>query len=213
MKTLGFHKIHKGIGRAPAVPFIALAIAVIGTAAATYSQVQQSQYQKAMGKYQAGVAKNNVLYSERAAHDAEVRGEMQARDQRVKATTLISDQQSQLAGNGVDVTGTSALGTYNDTFNAGEEDAMTIQQNANREALGYRQQGANFSAQQAAALSQGNNLDYLGTAFSGVGSVADKWYQLDQSGAFATTTGGGFAAPAYGSLRINSSSGQISGGI
>ncbi len=74
-------------------------------------------------------------------------------------------------------------------------DALTIRDNARREAAGYTAQGSNFEAQAQLAKLGGQSDGLWGTAgtlTSGLTTVADKWYTLNKNGAF----GGGSGLPA-----------------
>ena len=72
-----------------------------------------------------------------------------------------------------------ALDILADTAEIGELDALTIENNAKREAWGFEIEGMNASNQATLydyeAANQNPLTAQAGTLFSGIGSVADKW--------------------------------------
>jgi hypothetical protein len=172
-----------------------LAVAAIAaTAASTYVSIQGQQQAghaaKAQADYQAGVARNNAILAQRAATDARQRGDVAADQSAQRTQALIGKQRAILAQNGVDVNSGSALDITTDTAGAGKLDELTLRSNAERAALGYEAQGSNFNAAAgldeltgANALSAANTAS-LGTALSGAGTVASKWYDFSKKGAF-----------------------------
>lgn len=176
-------------------PTTALAVASLAlTAAGTYVAIQGQQAAgkaaQAQGDYQATVGRNNAVLAQRAADDARARGEVAAANSAMKTNQLIGRQRATLANNGVDVSDGSALDIVGDTSALGTLDQSTLRSNANREALGYEAQGVNFNANaQLAELSGANarsaaDTASFGTALSGVGTVAARWYDYANTGAF-----------------------------
>ena len=98
------------------------------------------------GAYEAAVARNNMILAERAAVNAEQRGEIEAKQQRLKTSQLIGQQRAGFAAHGVLVDEGSAGDVTEDTAAFGKLDELTIKHNAEREALGFRTQGMNFQA-------------------------------------------------------------------
>lgn len=173
---------------------IALAATALGTAATAYGQYQQGQAAKSAGNYQAAVMRNNAIAAEQAAQDAEARGKEAAAQQQLKTRQIQGRQLAVLAGNGVDVGKGSSLNLLGDTAASGELDAATLLNNSQREAAYYRNQGMNFSADATLAQAKGDSAAQAGligagaTVLSGAGSVANKWYQFKQAGAFGPKT-------------------------
>lgn len=166
-------------------------LTLISTAATAASGVisfiggqQQAAATKAQAEYNAAIARNNQIYADRAAREAVERGQQAEAKKRMEAASLRGRQRAVLAANGVDVNSGSALDIQEDTAGLGELDALTLRSNAEREAIGYRQQGANFGGE--AALYQARaNAASSGALWTGVssllgtaGSVASKWYSF-----------------------------------
>lgn len=180
---------------------VSIGATVLGTGVSIYGQMQQGQAASKMAAYQRGVAENNAILANRAAQDALDRGKAEERRRREATRQLIGRQRAVLAGNGVVVDQGSALDITTDTAGMGELDALTIRSNAEREAAGFRAQGANFTNEAYLATMAGNNartsmyLGIGGSALFGVGSVASKWYNFTRAG---VGTGGGITG--YGGI-------------
>ena len=177
-----------------------IAATALGTGVSMYGQMQQSKAQAGMAEYQSAVARNNSILAERAAADAELRGAQAERRQRSQISTVQGRQRAVLAANGVLVDDGSALDLVSDTAQIGEVDALTIRSNAQREAMGYRAQGANYQADASLASMRASAADptlgMAGTFLGGLGSVASKWYSFRKNDVF--NSGGGFAMGSYG---------------
>ena len=115
-------------------------------------QRQQNEYQAQVAEYQAAVALNNKTIADRAAADAEARGDVAEAAQRRQAEILKGRQRAVLAGSGVALEDGTPLDILSDTSALGEVDALTVRSNAQREALGFRTQGIDF--QNEARLNQ-----------------------------------------------------------
>lgn len=120
-------------------------VLVMGATLAAGAFSAYSQYQT--GKYNSAVANNNATISERAAVDAEERGQIEADEHREKVDRLIAQQKAGISASGVEINSGSALDLMVGTREIGELDALRIENNAQREAYGYRTQGMNYQAQ------------------------------------------------------------------
>jgi hypothetical protein len=173
----------------------ALGIASIGTTAlgavtgAVGSSAEGAAVQ-AQSRYQAAVARNNKILSERAARDAIARGEIAETVSRSQTAQLIGAQRAQQAAQGIEVDTGSALDVITDTAGLGELDALTIRSNAEREAADFLAQGSNFEASARLAEARGQTagtaagIGSVGTLLTGATSVAEKWFAFKQQGAF-----------------------------
>jgi hypothetical protein len=175
---------------------VSAAASVLGTGVSAYGQIQAGQAAKAAGDYNAAVARNNQIVAERQAQDALARGEVAETEQRRKVRMLASSQRAALGASGVQLDAGTPLDLLGDTAAMGELDALTIRNNAEREAYGYRVQGVNFGAEAGLQTMRGNNamsgalMSAGGTVLSGAGNVADRWLVYNRLG----MTGGGEAA-------------------
>lgn len=172
----------------PALPAVALAATVASVAVSTVGQLQAGQAARAEARYQSAVLKNNAVQAEYAARDAEARGRVEELKQRIATRRVIGRQRAVLAANGVVVDQDSALDITADTEMLGEFDALTIRDNAAREALALRQQRGQFLSEATLARMRGQQAQtagYVGAGASflgGLGSVAGKWYNYKQAG-------------------------------
>lgn len=149
---------------AAAVPYVLMGLS-------TAYQVQSSIQQ---GKYQAKVAENNAKSAKYAADDAMARGAVAEQQQRDRTRAIMAQQRTAMAANGIDFsTGTGSL-LLTDSAGAGEFDAMTVRNNAMKQAYGLKVQSDNFLADGKAAKIAGRN-QAIGSLLTS-GSQAAKMY-------------------------------------
>lgn len=113
-----------------AIPFIAMGV----------SALMSAQQAKAQGAATAEAAQQNAAFANASADDAIKRGEFESDQQRLETRAMIGSQRAGFAANGIDVNSGSAADVQDDTAAMGELDALTIKNNASREAWGYRNQ-------------------------------------------------------------------------
>lgn len=170
---------------------------IAGLGLQAFSSYQSSQATKQSYDYQSAVARNNAITAEYQAEDAIKRGQLSEEQQRRKTMMLKGTQTARLAANGIDISEGSPLQILSDTDWMGEQDALTIRDNANREAWGYRVQGQNSTSNSTMlkARSEAENpllaagttlLNGSGTVADSImtkpdGLVADKWYKMSES--------------------------------
>lgn len=164
----------------------AVAIMAVSAAVSAYGAYQTSQANKDAANYQAQVAQNNAQIASWNAQDALDRGQRAEADQRLKNSQFKGDQRASLAARGLDLGEGSPVDILATTDFMGERDALTIRDNAAKEAWGYRIQGnnANDNANLLRARADAENptmaagMSLLGSA----GSVASKWYGSGMGG-------------------------------
>ncbi len=155
---------------------------------------QQSQATKASMNYQSQVAHNNAVTAEYQAEDAIRRGQLAEQDQRRRTALLKGTQTARLAANGIDISDGSALQILSDTDWMGEQDALTVRDNANREAWGYRVQAQNASSNSDMLKSSADAQSPLLSGTMSVmtnpslGAVASKWYTMGNAKTSSFTT-------------------------
>jgi len=142
---------------------------VIGTGVGVAGQIQQGKAEAAAAEY---TQKQNVILAE----DALERGSQEKDAQRRKTAALMGRQQAVLAASNVDIGSGSPLAIMADTATLGELDASIIQNNADREAAGFRA-NADMAGMRAKSARSAATIGAFGTAISGVGTLADKWYK------------------------------------
>lgn len=146
---------------------IAAGAAVASAAYTGYASQQQ-------GKYQEKVAENNAKSAEYAAEDARARGAVAEQQQRNRTRAFLGQQKAAMAANGIDIsTGTGNL-LLADSAGLGEFDALTVRNNALKQAYGMNVQSENLLSEGRAARIGGRNQAY-GSLLTG-GSQAASYY-------------------------------------
>ena len=123
------------------------------------------------GKYLDKVSKVNAGISRQAADDAIKRGSIDADEQRKVAQQVIGAQRTGFAAGNIDVNTGTAGQIQNDTAALGELDALTIINNAAREAYGYRVQAMDQRQQGKLAKWQGK-MSAIGSILGGAEKAA-----------------------------------------
>jgi type II secretory pathway component PulM len=136
------------------------------------------------GKYLDKVSKQNAAMSNQAADDALARGAVKADEQRITTQEVIGTQRAGFAANGIDVNSGSAGQVQNDSAALGELDALTIMNNAAREAYGYQVQAID-QRQQGKLAKYAGKMEAIGSILGGT----EKAFKL--GGPAAGSAGGG----------------------
>lgn len=125
------------------LPFLIAAIVAtkaISTGLEIAGQRRQAKIFEKEGDMEAELFGKNADVAEEQAKDAIARGHEAEMRQRFKQRTLAGSQQASFSGQGV-TTGVGSAGLVSRSdFALGEMDALSIRENAAREALGYERQ-------------------------------------------------------------------------
>lgn len=146
-------------------------MALIPVAIAMVGGMMGAQNAKQEGEFNSGMLTGNAALKKQTAQETIFAGDTSADWQRVRTGQAIGSQRAALAANGIDVNSGSAAQLQDDTAMLGEMDALTISNNAAREAYGYRIQAkqdllnANQVATNANNKATGSILGGLGSAF------------------------------------------------
>lgn len=116
------------------------------------AQQRQAKAAKAEGEYEAAIHEQNADIAEAQARDAIERGKTKEGRFRRDVSQLKGSQRARLAAQGIDISSGSAGYLQADTAVIGEVDALTIRNNAAREAWGFKVQAAD--ARNKAALTR-----------------------------------------------------------
>lgn len=146
----------------------ALAVVAGGTAMSAYGQMRS-------GKETNALFQQNAQIAEYQARDAEERGRISEKQARRQTEKVIGQQRVSLAGQGVDVNRGSALDVQADAAYLGELDALTIRNNAAKEAWGYRMQARDLSQRGKQAQRQGEWGAYTTILGSGGSLLLSKY--------------------------------------
>jgi len=113
-------------------------------------QSQIARRNVTIAKYQASDAllrgKANATIAKYQASDALLRGATNENVSRHKTAQLKSTQTAELAARNIDLGSGSALDILTSTDFMGERDALTVRDNANKEAWGHQVEASNFNA-------------------------------------------------------------------
>lgn len=116
--------------------------------------------------------KLNLSMAADAANDAVRRGNTEAGQTRAQGSKLIGQQKVAFANSGVDATVGTPADVMADTRVMSELDAKTQENNALREALGFKRYGTKYQQQAALDATRSANRT-AGSVLGGVGQVAD----------------------------------------
>ncbi|KPU94698.1 hypothetical protein APR50_10470 [Variovorax paradoxus] len=165
-----------------------------------YSQAKAEQ---ASLRAEAQVQANNSQLSAWQAEDAIERGDMAASEALRRGAQVKGSQRAALAANGVDLGYGSALQVITDTDYLSAVDAAQLQQNAAREAWGYRMQARQYADRSVAAATGASQIrPWLSAGTSLLTSAtqaARTWYSGNRVAAGAGADG--FSAWAFRSNR------------
>ncbi len=157
---------------------------LVGLGMQAFGAMRGAESQQQAYQYQAAVDRNNAILAERQAADAEQRGVDAEMAHRRKAAELKGTQKAQMAARGLDLGEGSALNILSDTDLLTEVDALSIRDNAAREAWGHRAQAQNYSSEAGFKSSAADGISPLmaggSTLLSGIGTVADSWYRYNR---------------------------------
>lgn len=171
-----------------------LAVTAIAGGVSAYGQYQQGQAQEEQYEYQAAVDRNNSIIAQRQADDAIERGRIEEQEHREKVNQIKSSQRVSFASRGIDLGSADVSETLADTAMLGELDALTIRNNAQREAYGYRVQASNFEASAGLKEVAGDNAASSGitsattTLLGTAATVGSKYSDFQSKGAFSSST-------------------------
>lgn len=149
----------------------------MGEAAGTIAGTMiQADAQKREGEYARLQGQMNARLAEVNAKDAEVRGKREADNVRRQARQMSGSQKAAMAAAGLSVEGdTSAAQIIDETGVMGELDAQTVQNNAFKEAWGFRQEAAQQRFRGNMAKRMGNwgaEMTYLSGGIQLAGQAA-----------------------------------------
>src|SRR5690606_10607793 len=130
----------------------------------------------AEGRHKEAVLRQNAKLAELQALDAIERGQAEETNYRKQIKQMIGSQRTSYAAQGVAIDSGTPLEIQAQTAAIGEEDALTIRNNAAREAWGYRVQASNMRAQ-AKQVKRGTNMNAAGSLLT----LGSKSYSLYKS--------------------------------
>ena len=156
-----------------------------GVFMSAFGAQDKANTQKATLGYESAVALNNQKLANYQADVALENGVLAEQNQRLKTAALKGDQRAAMAASGVDLGEGSANEILTTTKFMGERDALTIRDNAARQAWALREQGKGYASEAAAnsALSDAINPDmsFASTLLTSGSQVAGSWYSYNKA--------------------------------
>ncbi|MBD1412793.1 hypothetical protein NUJ30_08765 [Burkholderia contaminans] len=176
---------------AAALAEISIAMTAVSAGVAAYGAIKQGQAQSAALQYQAQVAANNQKIANQYAQQAIADGENKVAAKQQQTAQMIGAQRAAMAANGIDLDSGSPLRLQQDTAKLGNVDALTIRNNAAREAYGYQVQGLSYGQQAqldeagASNAVTAGNLNAFSSIIGGASSIGSKWIDYTKTGVFS----------------------------
>ncbi len=122
----------------------AASLAISQAGLSLFNGVSQSAAIRSQARYQGNIDALNAELSDMRAEDAIKRGDREAKNLKTEGKRLIGRQRASYAAQGVELGDGSPLDVQVDTAGQVAEDALTIKNNAWREAWGYRIEARNY---------------------------------------------------------------------
>ncbi len=153
---------------------ISLGTTVVGGIFQAIGQKNQADATAAAANYNAAVARNAATYAQQA-------GQVKAMAADRQTAAMIGRQRAAFASGGIDVNTGSPLDIQADTARFGRLNAMTIRNNAAREAWGYTAQ-SNLDVAAAKNAQTAGDWGMAGSLIGAGGSFFDKWSSYRTAG-------------------------------
>ena len=161
-----------------------------GVVGQAFGAADASSAYKQNDLYQASVADNNATIAGYQAADALARGQIAEQKQRTSTAVRKGSQRASFAARGIALDEGSPLNILSDTDYYGELDALTIRDNAAREAWGDNIKGSNYTSSadvmRARAAAENPSNAFASTLLTAGGTVAASWYKSSQSASSGT---------------------------
>ncbi len=172
-------------------------LSVAGMGMQAVGAYQQAQGAKAAAKYEASVASANAKVAEFKAQDAQDRAQVDAENLGRQIAATRGKQKAAMAANGLDLSSGTPQSILDATDFYGLQDQTTLATNANREAAGYRTQGANYQAEASMQRSRASSISpftsMATSLLTSAGTLSDKWTAKNPAPAFGSGSAWSFA--------------------
>lgn len=170
---------------------------VVGLAMNAVGSLMGASAKRKEAEFEALMMEENAFNADRAAADAELRGEAEAGDRRIQGSEQIAEMRAAFGASGVDGSVGSAARAQVATRMVSEQDALIIRNNAAREAFGYRGKAMNLR-RSARYRREGGEDAELGVLISGGGDtleggmrIGTRMSGLSSSDPYGASPGGG----------------------
>lgn len=173
------------------VAYAALAASAVGAGTAAYGAYEQGVAGRQQAQYQAQVARNNQEVANQYAEAEVTKGRVLENQKRMDTQQREGAIRVAAGASGLDVNTGSPLRLQEDTAMLGEQDALTIRNNAERAAYGYHVEGMNYAGRaqmndmEASNAARSGNLGAWSSIIGGASSTAGRWAGFKQAGVFS----------------------------
>jgi hypothetical protein len=156
-------------------------VGAIGAAVSAIGSVAQGMAASKEAQYQAQVARNNAIIARKNAEYTLEAGDREESAYRMKGDLIRAAIKARAGASGADVNTGSPIEVQAGAALVQELDALTIRNNARREAYNQQVQATNFEAQAGLNELQGDNamtagiLGGISSLAGGLASVSPKW--------------------------------------
>lgn len=161
---------------------IGLGLQGAGVFTSAMGAYDKAKADRATAQYNAAVERNNGLLYEYRARDAITRGQTETASVRLRTAATIGAQRAAMAARGLSLDEGSPLNILLDSKYMGELDALTVSDNAAREAWALRESAKGNEDRARLYDYQADSIDPKSAAFTsllgGAGTVAASWYRL-----------------------------------
>lgn len=140
---------------ASTMALVAVATSAAGAATSAMGAIKQGNAAQAAADYNAQIAGMNAVNNKNNAERAAAAGEQNAAQAELKGRAAVGAIRAAQAANNVDVNTGSAVDVRSSAAETGQLNALTIRNNAAREAWGYQNQAASNTAQASLDTMQG----------------------------------------------------------
>jgi len=172
----------------------ALGLQMAGVGMSLMGSYNQAEAQQQTLNYEASVAANNAAIANYQAGLALTIGQQNEEAERERTAATFSDQRAAMAANGVDLGTGSPTEVLASTKLVGERDALTIRDNAARQAWAYRNNAASYLSEKSADEATKGAISptgaALGSLLTGAGAVASSWYRYTKTTSGTPGSGG-----------------------
>lgn len=182
-----------GIG-AGALAAVSIGTTVAAGAASAAGALASASAQSSAARYQSQVAQNNAVMAAGAADTSIAQGDVAAQQQYQIGSQRTGAFRAAMGASGVDVNSGSAVDAQSSIARTTALNVGAVKYNADAQAVGLRNQTANYNAQQSVDIADASNATTAGymsagsSLLSSASSVSSKWSSFQQSGAIGSTS-------------------------
>lgn len=165
-----------------------LALGGAGTILSTIGSIEKGQSAASADRYAGAVAENNAIIARNNATAATQAGDVAVQQQQLKTRAEVGEMKATQGAGNIDVNSGSAVDVRSSAASLGELNALTIRNNAARQAYGYRTEATSFESESQMkdkAASEDETAGWIGgvtSLLSGASSLGSEWSKFQYEG-------------------------------